>query len=90
MARSADAFSNAFLSVLRGEVDLGLIARRGREAAWRDFHLDAILPRIEALFQAAANDRRPPSGTPGDAYRLARMAEHLTGVMIEESLAVHA
>src|SRR5206468_7168546 len=45
--RSPRAFADAFAGVLDRRIDLEPLARRGAAAAWRDFHLDAILPRIE-------------------------------------------
>ncbi len=83
--RTAGAFADAFAAVLRGQVALEPIARRGAEAAWRDFHLDTILPQIERKLVQASKQSRAGAGRPGDAYRLARMAEQLTQVLIQES-----
>jgi glycosyltransferase involved in cell wall biosynthesis len=87
-ARTAEAFAGVFLRILRGDVALEPISRRAEEAAWRDFHLDALLPRIEGQLLDEARRRRSGAraGTPGTAYRLARMAEQLTQSLIEESL----
>ena len=46
----------------------------------------SILPRIERKLKAATQQSRVGAGTPAEAYRLARMAEHLNQVFIEESL----
>jgi glycogen(starch) synthase len=84
-ARTPQAFAQLFRSIQSGEIDLEPIARRAEVAAWRDFHIDAILPRIERKLDAAARQSRAGAGTSADAYRLARMAEQLTQVLIQES-----
>ena len=85
-ARTPEAFADTFASVIRGEVDLQSIARRGAAAALRDFHIDTILPRIESILENAS--RRPRNGAGGyeDAYRLARMAEQVAGALIQEAI----
>jgi glycosyltransferase involved in cell wall biosynthesis len=87
--RSAEGFAAAFRSIMDGQVDLEPIARRGEAAVWRDFHLDALLPRIESLLTAAAAgplQARARAGTVAEVYRMARMAEQLTQVLIQEAL----
>jgi glycogen(starch) synthase len=84
--RSPQAFARAFADVLGRRVDLEPIARRGAAAAWRDFHLRAILPRIEALLVRAARRPAGAAGSHADAYRLARMAEQLTASLLQEAL----
>ena len=84
--RTPDAFARAFADVLERRIDLEPLARRGAAAAWRDFHLDAILPRIERLLHKAARTPRGIAGSPDDAYRLARMAEQLTASLLQEAL----
>ena len=78
-ARTATALAEVFRQVIEGEVQLDPIARRGEEAAWRDFHLDTILPRIErSLYKASRSSRlKRDVGTSAEAYRLARIAESL-------------
>jgi glycogen(starch) synthase len=78
-ARTAAALAEVFRQVIEGEVLLDPIARRGEEAAWRDFHLDTILPRIERSLHQASRSSRPHrnAGTATEAYRLARVAESL-------------
>ncbi len=83
--RTADAFADAFAEILRGRIALEPIARRGAVAAWRDFHIDTILPQIERKLVQASKQSRDGAGQPGDAYRLARMAEQLTQVLIQEA-----
>jgi glycosyltransferase involved in cell wall biosynthesis len=92
-ARTPEAFAQVFRSVMDGQINLGPIARRGEATAWRDFHLDAILPRIERTLATAAARARPPqarAGTAADAYRMARIAEQLTQVFLQESISASA
>ena len=72
--------------ILRGEIDLEPIGRRGERPAWRDFHIDAILPRIERMLAEASRQPRAGPGTADEAYRMARMAEKLTQALVQESL----
>jgi glycosyltransferase involved in cell wall biosynthesis len=84
--RTAEAFAAVFGAIMTGEVALAPIARRAAAAAWRDFHIDAILPRIEARLAAAARQSRAGAGSAAEAYRLARLAEQLTQTLIQEAL----
>ena len=83
--RTAGAFADALAGVLRGRVALGPMARRGAAAAWRDFHIDAILPKIERELVRASGQPRAGAGRSADAYRLARLAEQLTQALIQEA-----
>jgi glycosyltransferase involved in cell wall biosynthesis len=83
--RRPEAFAGVLRSIVEREIDLEPIARRGAAAAWRDFHLDTIVPRIERKLVLAARQPRRVQGTAAEAYRLARMAEHLTQALIQES-----
>jgi glycogen(starch) synthase len=84
--RTAESFAEVFRDIMGGRIDLEPIARRGENFAWREFHLDTLLPRIERKLVAASRQSRAGAGTPGEAYRLARMAEQLTQVLLEETL----
>jgi glycogen(starch) synthase len=85
--RTPEAFARAFASILDRRVDLASIGRRGGAVVRRDFHLDAIAPRIESALAAAASiPRAGPVGRPEDAYRLALLAERLSRVLVQESL----
>ena len=84
-ARNPEDFAEVFRSIVMKEISLEPIARRAEATTWRDFHLDAILPRIECKLAAAARHRKAGAGTAAEAYRLARMAEQLTWTMIQES-----
>jgi glycosyltransferase involved in cell wall biosynthesis len=83
--RTADAFARTFRSILEGEIALEPIARRAEAAAWRDFHIDAILPRIECTLATAARQSRDGAGTTAEAYRMARLAEQLAQTLTQES-----
>lgn len=82
--RTAAALADVFAGILRGDIDLGPIGRRASAVIWRDFHLDALMPRIEAALARAARQPRGPVGRPDDAYRLARLAEKLAKAIIHE------
>jgi len=85
--RTAESFAQRFLDVMDGRVGLEAIGRRAQAVAWRDFHLDRILPKIEHILNHAARRKPEVAGTAHEAYRLARMAEHLTAALLAESLA---
>jgi glycogen synthase len=84
--RSAQAFARVWRQVIDGEIDIEPIARRIAATALRDFHLDAIIPRIESALHQASLQSRAGAGTSAEAYRLALLAEHLSHVLIEDSL----
>jgi glycosyltransferase involved in cell wall biosynthesis len=86
--RRAEAFARVFRAIRDGEIDLAPIARRAAAAAWRDFHLDAILPRIEEKLIRAAAQPRAGGGSAAEAYRLARIAEQMTQALIQEPFLV--
>jgi glycosyltransferase involved in cell wall biosynthesis len=87
-ARNPEAFAGVFRAILEGRIDLGPIARRAQVTAWRDFHIDAILPRIERKLAAAARQPRTGAGTAAEVYRMARLAEQLTQVLYQEQAAL--
>lgn len=84
--RTPEAFARAFGDVLDRRIDLEPLARRGGEAAWRDFHVDAVVPQIERILATAARQSRALAGSYEDAYRLARLAEQLIVAVLEEAL----
>jgi glycogen(starch) synthase len=83
--RTPDAFADALGAVMDGSIDLGPIARRGSSVVGRDFHLDALIPRIERALATAARRPRRDAGTADEAYRLALLAEKLTRVLVQEA-----
>jgi glycosyltransferase involved in cell wall biosynthesis len=84
-ARSAEAFADALEQVLDGTVALESMARMGETAIWRDFHIDALFPRIERALQAAAARPRARAGSAREAYRLAVLAEKLCSILVQDS-----
>jgi glycosyltransferase involved in cell wall biosynthesis len=84
--RTPRAFAEVFRRIADHQIDLEPLGRRGEVTAWRDFHIDTILPRIERMLVRASRQSRAGAGTAEDAYRLARMAEQMTQWLIQESL----
>lgn len=84
--RTAEAFAQVYRKVASGEISLEPIGRRVQSVVWRDFHLDAILPRIESVLERAARRPRRGAGSTAQAYRLALLAEKLAHVLIEEPM----
>jgi glycogen synthase len=80
-ARTPEAFASAIQAILRGEIALEPIARRGESVAWSAFHRDAVMPAIESILVRAARVPRPSRGRGAEAYRLARLAERLVGAL---------
>jgi glycosyltransferase involved in cell wall biosynthesis len=85
--RTADAFARVVADVLRGAVRLGPLGRRIAAVVRRDFHLDALLPRIERALADGARRPRDGTGTPAEAYHLALLAERTAQALVRESLA---
>jgi glycosyltransferase involved in cell wall biosynthesis len=87
--RHPDAFADSIAAILDGTTRLEPIARRGASVIDRDFHLNSQIPRIErALDLAARRVRTAEVGSSSEAYRMALLAEKLTKVLVQESLAV--
>jgi glycosyltransferase involved in cell wall biosynthesis len=85
--RTAGSFAKVLRDLADGSVPLEPVGRRAEEAAWRDFHLDNIVPRIERVLREASARSRAGAGPPGDAYRLARLAEHVAEGLVREATA---
>jgi len=84
--RTPEAFADVIERVIRGEIDPAPIAARAQKVVLRDFHLDTLLPRIEAVLADAA-DNPPSGGRPADqVYRTARLAENLASAIIDEAV----
>ena len=82
--RTAAAFANMFQDVLDGRTLLAPLGRRASAVIWRDFHLHALLPRIERALKTAARQSREGAGSSEEAYRLALLAERLTQVLVQQ------
>ena len=83
--RTPEAFGEAFAGIMSGRIDLEAIARRGSISALRDYHIDAILPKIESVLRRASVQPRDGAGNSADAYRLARMGEQLAAAFLHEA-----
>ena len=83
-ARTVRSFADAIASIIGGEVDLATIGRRTQRVVLRDFHRDAILPKIERILQSAATVPRRGGGTAEEAHRMAIIAERLSHAIVQE------
>jgi glycosyltransferase involved in cell wall biosynthesis len=83
--RSAEAFARVLRNVLDGKIDLELLGRRISTIAWRDFHIDALVLRIETALAQAATQSRSGAGSASEAYQLALLAEKCAQVLIHDS-----
>jgi glycosyltransferase involved in cell wall biosynthesis len=83
--RQPGAFADAIRQVLDGTVNLAGLGPRGETAVWRDFHLETLVPRIENELCLAASSPRVGAGTPEEAYRLAVLAEKVSGLLVQET-----
>ncbi len=84
MPRTAQGLAAVLREILEGRIDLAPLGRRAGAMVRRDFHLDALIPRIEAALERAARAPRPRGGSTDEAYRLALLAEKLTHVLVQE------
>lgn len=86
--RTAPAFARVFEGLIGNAIDLEGLRRRTAAAVTRDFHIEAIVPRIEAVLEAEAKRDRNGAGTADEAYRMALLGERLAQVLIQEPLCV--
>ena len=84
--RRADAFARTLAAILDGEIAPSPIGRRAAALARRDFHIDAIIVKIEDVLRRAAGRPRDGAGTADEAYRMALLAEKLSRVLVQEAL----
>ena len=86
--RDAESFAETLGNIAEGVIPLEPIARRGLDVVWTDFHLDAVVPKIEAILHDAGLDLRyrSVSATGDEVYRMARMAERLAESLIGEAM----
>jgi len=85
--RMVPAFVESIQSILDGTIDLRLLGERGQRVVWRDFHIDALIPRIEAALLRAGRKSRAGAGTIAEVHRMAAVAEKLSHLLIQESCA---
>ncbi len=81
--RTPKAMAEAIGAVLNGSFDLASIGPRLAAVIRRDFHLDVVMPRIEAALLAASQVPREAAGSCEDAYRLALLGERLSQVLVQ-------
>ena len=86
--RSVEGFTATFTEAYDGKIDLNSLGTRAANLVWRDFHIDAIAPRIDRILQETARKSRSGAGTADEAYRLALMAEKTAAVLGQETLLV--
>lgn len=83
--RDPHAFAAALGEILEGRTDLERLGRRAEAVAWRYFHLDGLLPRIETALEEQSRRPRRRAGSTQDACRMAVMAEKLVQVLVQEA-----
>ncbi|MGE0881673.1 MAG: glycosyltransferase family 4 protein [Acidimicrobiia bacterium] len=84
--RTVEAFTARLEEILRGDVELAPIARRGQRHVRSSFTTDQRTPQHEALLETAAtHDRRPPRMDRDRIYRLAALADRLLARHTEEA-----
>ena len=79
--------ARVFAGILDRAINLEPLGRRASAVIWRDFHLDAILPRIEQALARAAGEPRSRAGSAAEAYQLALLAERCTQALVHETQA---
>ncbi|RUL89065.1 glycosyltransferase family 4 protein [Tautonia sociabilis] len=83
---TAEDLARAFLDLLEWRIDPRPIADRAHASTWRDFHIDVIAPRLEALLRDAADSpRASPPGAASEVVRLALLAEGLAESLVAEA-----
>jgi glycosyltransferase involved in cell wall biosynthesis len=82
--RFANDFATVIRDVLEGRIDLGPLARVGADVVWRDFEVDGVMARVEALLLQAATGPRRPGGSAAEGYRLAVLAERIAQTALLE------
>jgi hypothetical protein len=63
------------------------MGQRTAAVVWRDFHLDAVIPRFEAALARVARQSRVGAGSAREAYNLALLAERSARVLVHETIA---
>jgi glycosyltransferase involved in cell wall biosynthesis len=83
--RSPLGFAQVFRDIMEGRIDLEPLARRGAEVAWSEFHVDAIISRIERVLEQSARQSRAGAGKADESYQLAILAERLARIQVQEA-----
>ena len=86
--RTPESFAKTLQAIAEGGITLEPIAKQGLDVVWSDFHLDTVLPRLEAILDEAVGDSpdRTPTASPDEIYRMARIAERLAEGLIGEAM----
>jgi glycogen synthase len=83
--RDVNGFANRLIEIFEGRIDLKLIARRAQVTIARDFHISAVLPKIEAVLARAAHEGRFNAARASEVYAIARYAERLLSPIVDEA-----
>jgi len=85
--RNAEALANVVEGVLRNEIPLEEIGRRGARNVLRWFHISAALPQIESVLAAAIKEGGGPRRPAAEAHRIALLAEKMSQAIVHEAAA---
>lgn len=83
--RDGRGFAVRIAEVLRCELDFAGLARRAQAVVWREFHVSGAVREVERVLAQAADERRSRRGSPAEFFALARFAEGLAQVLLEEA-----
>lgn len=78
--RTPEALAGCLAEILDGTIDVEAIGRRAAKGVWRDFHIDNMLPRMEAALARAAARPRRQQRSAADVYQMALLAEKLVQI----------
>jgi glycogen synthase len=85
--RSAVGFAERISQILSGQIDLTGLGRRAQRIVWRDFHISTAVAKVQEILIRAVADPRQDAALRSDFLSLARFAEGLLQVLLEESKA---
>jgi glycosyltransferase involved in cell wall biosynthesis len=71
----------------RGAIDLEPLGRRAAAVVRTAFSLEELITRTESVLERAAGQPRRGAGTSAEAYRLAVLAEKLSRILVQQTLA---
>jgi glycogen(starch) synthase len=84
VSRTPRGFADALSAIHAGKVDLEPIGKRIEAVAWRDFHIDTLMPRIERILNRSSERSKDGAGTTAEIYRMAVLAERLSQTIVQE------
>jgi glycosyltransferase involved in cell wall biosynthesis len=85
--RNAAAFADAFERLIRHDVPVAAMGRRGSRVVLQHYRLDTVLPRIESELRAAVRAGCGPRRPAAEAYRVALLAEKTFQCLVHEAMA---